>query len=84
MDDPFTEEFSVIRLLPPCDNWPESGPTEEILGQSDIGDLIIPVRYCLLGVVILIVRGRHLECEESTTLSLSRLESGDLQPLHHP
>lgn len=82
MDDPFTEELSVIRLLPPCDSWPESGPDEEILGRSDIGDFIVPFLYCLLGVEIQIVRGRHFEREESTTLSLSRLESGDLHSLH--
>lgn len=82
MDDPCTEELSVICLPPPCDSWPEPGPDEEILGQSDIGDLITLFLYCLFGVVILIVRGRHFEREESTTLSLSCFKSGDLQPLH--
>jgi hypothetical protein len=61
----------VTRLFPVGGVWLTSGPEEELLGQSDSGD-----------VINFIVRGRHLDLDESSISASSFQFSDDLQLLH--
>lgn len=86
IDDPFCEDASVIiRLLPAFDehrgeDFDESSMAEDVLGASDVGDLIVAFRDCLFDIIF-IVFGRHLDREESVRSSFSFFESGDVQCL---
>lgn len=75
VDDAFTA--NMIFWCSPVGSSLQSCPTEDFLGPSEIDDLCASFLGCLFDV-ILIARGRHFERDESTSFSMSCLESGVL------